>query len=83
MKKRERGTRKFGYVLIGVGGIMLLGLLNLGFLIPFAIASFFIYKGWKMVKRTSEGNLEPAVAVHPGMPQVDPLDEWERNITKK
>ncbi len=83
MKKRERGTSKFGYVLMGIGGIMLLGLLNLGFLIPFAIASFFIYKGWNMIKGSSEGSYEPAVATPSAIPQVDPLDEWEKNITKR
>ncbi|WCK55268.1 hypothetical protein PP175_04595 [Aneurinibacillus sp. Ricciae_BoGa-3] len=81
--------KKRGLVLMGVGGMMLMGILHLGFLIPMAIAALLIYKGWHMVKG-AQGTLFACGSDNRMMegfptgqtPKYDPLDEWEQSIKK-
>ncbi|RXT06246.1 hypothetical protein [Ammoniphilus sp. CFH 90114] len=89
MKKQEQQRSKKGYVLIGIGGIMLLGLLNLGFLIPFGIAAFLIYKGWNMIKGNSPRDPGTELAFDAAttagaskFKNFDHLDEWEQKMNK-
>lgn len=84
MKKQEQRSSKIGYALIILGGIMLLGLLNLGFLIPFGIAAFLIYKGWGMIKghRETDPFSDPVPDSLSRYKDVDPLDEWEQKLNK-
>jgi hypothetical protein len=81
--------KKRGLVLMGVGGIMLMGILHLGFLIPMAIASLLIYKGWHMVKGArgalfacGTDNRMPNGFPPAQIPKYDPLDEWEQSLKK-
>ncbi|MEW9668766.1 hypothetical protein [Ammoniphilus sp. 3BR4] len=84
MKKREQRSSKRGYALIIIGGVMLLGLLNLGFLIPFGIAAFLIHKGWSMINGNRE--VDPFSEAAPDavsrFKDIDPLDEWEQKLNK-
>lgn len=88
MKCCEHKKSKKGYVLLGIGGLMLIGLLHLGFLIPFAIAAFLIYKGWSMIKPHTPFFAPDAswpADVYPTNPKgagYDPLDEWEKQVKK-
>lgn len=88
MKCCEHKKSKKGYVLLAIGSLMLIGLLNLGFLIPFAIAAFLIYKGWNMIKPHTPSFAPDAswpVDAYPtktaGM-GYDPIDEWEKEVQK-
>lgn len=88
MKCSEHKKSKKGYVLLAIGGLMLIGLLHLGFLIPFAIAAFLIYKGWNMIKPPTQP-FSPetswpteAYPVHTAGMGYDPIDEWEKQVQK-
>ncbi len=89
MKCKEHKKSKKGYVLLAIGGLMLMGLLHLGFLIPFAIASFLIYKGWNMIKSHAAQPFAPdsnwpaeVYSTKAAGMGYDPLDEWEKQVQK-
>jgi hypothetical protein len=88
----KKGSYAFGIGMVGVGTIMLLGILNLGFLIPLFIAGFFIYTGWNIIKKAKgEQDVQTAVyTMQDMMPHhpystshshsVDDLDLWEKEM---
>ncbi|MBN6187340.1 hypothetical protein JQN58_10195 [Aneurinibacillus sp. BA2021] len=89
---RKKGSYFFGMGMMGLGIIMLLGILNLGVLIPIFIAGFFIYFGWNIIKkargeepaRTAVDPLHDMMPHHPyGGKKVYPADEldvWEKEM---
>ncbi|MED0676287.1 hypothetical protein ABEV55_06130 [Aneurinibacillus thermoaerophilus] len=87
---KKKGSYLFGMGLMGFGAIMLLGILNLGFLIPLFIAGFFIYTGWNLIKKargkvavTTTNPLYDMMPRHPyETKQVDELDLWEQKINQ-
>lgn len=89
MKGNECKKSKKGFILIGIGVLMLMGLLHLGFLIPFMIAGFLIYKGWNLIKGNARESIHHSWTMDT-MPEVsfagtknhDHLDEWEKQVRK-
>jgi hypothetical protein len=93
MKKKGRGSRIFGMGLMMVGGIMLLGVLGMGWLIPVLIAGFFIMTGWRLIKgNPAESGMEMNTEMHMSVPyhhspelrrDFDELDQWEKAVKNK
>jgi divalent metal cation (Fe/Co/Zn/Cd) transporter len=90
----KKGSYFSGVGLMGIGTIMLLGVLNLGFLIPLFIAGCFIYIGWNIIKKARGEQIRRTAMnpLHDMMPhysydnkkayQVDELDLWEKEINR-
>jgi hypothetical protein len=82
-------------ILMGIGGIMLLGVLHLHFLIPLLIAGFLLTKGWRMIKGHRDEEFMDTISAHPfhspgGYPSpmqnqrdFDALDEWEKQMKNR
>ncbi|CEH29048.1 hypothetical protein AM501_29510 [Aneurinibacillus migulanus] len=91
MEQKRKCRKRRGWILLGIGALILMGTLHLDFLIPLLIGGFLVVKGWKLLKRNAGGDwwqaTEPSTypSSSPQAPtyNMDALDEWEKQLKNK